>query len=539
MNGKTINGYTIQSKLGVGGMAEVWLAENKIGKKAAVKLLLPRLCEDEGIKARFFTEAKVMVELNHPNIRQVYDYGDIDGRPTIIMEYLEGDDLKAMMKRGRRFSEEELERWWNQIADALNYTHQKGIVHRDIKPSNIFIDTNGDVKLLDFGIAKVADVSSGTMTGSTLGTRIYMSPEQVKDPKRVGAASDVYSLAVSFVHLLTGKAPYDSTTSSDFDIQVSIVSKPVDLNPLPEMWRDFLEPYLEKDPDQRPALRPFEVVEDVVVPRAPDEDEGTVIAGAQPKPEEPERAHLTSKQPDSNKSKKSLWIGLGLAAAAVVTLILLMKPKEEVGANDPSELTSVDDMETLMPLSMFPTTDDDLSVAVIDFGHQVDISYDGKVIQSFTAKDEYDELVTLYDEEMPADFVHFLDANYDGYTDIYVGYNESRTSNALFLWNAKEQKFHLVGGGQNFMLYIPHKKVVRGGSNSSWEFVIFLSHWNGDKLVDDEGLTIITEPDEYESYGVEHRYTLKDAQGKVLHSVESWESLPEMWRLIVNEYGYK
>ena len=191
MKGKTINGYTLESQLGVGGMAEVWLAENKIGKKAAVKLLLPKLCGDDSIKQRFFTEAKVMVELDHPNIRQVYDFGEIDGRPTIVMEYLEGNDLKAMMKRGRRFTEDELEQWWNQIADALNYTHRKGIVHRDIKPSNIFIDRSGNVKLLDFGIAKVADVSSGTMTGSTLGTRIYMSPEQVKDPKRVSAPSDV------------------------------------------------------------------------------------------------------------------------------------------------------------------------------------------------------------------------------------------------------------------------------------------------------------------------------------------------------------
>ena len=120
MQGKTINSFTLQRLLGKGGMAEVWYAENKIGKRAAVKILLPRLCQDEDIVARFLTEAKVMVELEHPNIRQVYDYGDIDGRPAIIMEYLEGDDLKARMKRGEHFSDEELKRWWNQLADALN-----------------------------------------------------------------------------------------------------------------------------------------------------------------------------------------------------------------------------------------------------------------------------------------------------------------------------------------------------------------------------------------------------------------------------------
>ena len=93
MEGKTVNGYTLQHLLGTGGMAEVWYAENRIRKKAAVKLLLPRFCADESIVSRFQNEAEVMVELEHPNIRQVYDYGDVEGRPAIVMEYLECDDL--------------------------------------------------------------------------------------------------------------------------------------------------------------------------------------------------------------------------------------------------------------------------------------------------------------------------------------------------------------------------------------------------------------------------------------------------------------
>ena len=296
MQGKTINGYTLKTPLGTGGMAEVWYAENRIGKKAAVKLLLPKLCADESIVARFQNEAKVMVQLEHPNIRQVYDYDELDGRPCIIMEYLEGDDLKALLKQGRRFNDEELIKWWDQIVDALNYTHAQGIVHRDIKPSNIFLDHKGNIKLLDFGIAKNNEGGSGTMTGSTLGTRIYMSPEQVRDPKRVDYRTDLYSLAVTFVHLLTGKAPYDSTTTSDFEIQLSIVTKPLDLSVLPAEWKSFLEPYLEKDPDKRKELRPFaqsstethvkeiKKVEERMETTDDDGDEETVIEGLSTSP---------------------------------------------------------------------------------------------------------------------------------------------------------------------------------------------------------------------------------------------------------------
>ena len=352
MEGKTVNGYTLKSPLGKGGMAEVWLAENEIGMQAAVKILSDELSRNEQMQDRFLNEAKVMVKLDHPNIRKVYGYGKIDGRPCIIMEYLDGNDLKARLKRGQRFTDEELQKWWNQLVDALNYTHAQNVVHRDIKPSNIFIDRKGNVKLLDFGIAKVADTTSGTLTGSTLGTRIYMSPEQVRDPKRVGTKSDVYSLAVSFVHLLTGKAPYDSTTSSDYDIQVSIVTKPIDLSPLPQAWQGFLAPYLEKDPEKRPELRPFEAVplpEKPETPQRDDVDEGTVVdnmkkpepkpvAKPTPKPQ-PQPVEVKTPEPTVKpKSKKGLWIGLGLAAAAIVALIAIIATPKSQSDNKEKDL---------------------------------------------------------------------------------------------------------------------------------------------------------------------------------------------------------
>ena len=355
MQGKTISGYTLQRRLGLGGMAEVWYAENRIGKKAAVKILLAKLCDDENVKSRFVTEAKVMVELNHPNIRQVYDYGDIDDRPAIVMEYLEGEDLKARIKRGQRFTDEELKRWWNQLADALNYTHKKGVVHRDIKPGNIFVDREGNIKLLDFGIAKVRESISTTQTGQKLGTLMYMSPEQVKDSKHIDYHTDAYSLAVTFIHLITGKRPYDSETSSDFEISEQIVYKPLDLSGLPDDWRAFLTPYLNKEPNQRPALRSFELVAPESTETVDEsDDEGTIVGSVPlksepnkpepqpaPKPEsKPEPQQKTTKaEGDKPKNKKWLWIGLGVVAA-VALLVLLLRTSSNDKKEQSSELVA-------------------------------------------------------------------------------------------------------------------------------------------------------------------------------------------------------
>jgi len=349
MQGKLINGFELKRPLGAGGMAEVWYAENEIGKRAAVKMLNMELTGNVHIVERFRSEAEVMVRLNQQNIRQVYGYGSIDGRPAIIMEYLEGDDLKAMMKNGRRFTDAELKKWWNQLVAALNYTHAQGVVHRDIKPSNIFIDNNGDVKLMDFGIAKIGDTGTGTQTGSTLGTRLYMSPEQVKDPKRVGPKSDNYSLAVTFLHLLVGKAPYDTTKSSDFDIQLQIVSKPVDLSGLPEKWRNVLSPYFEKEPEKRAELKLFD---DTELKQTNKETElqspvSSAISGKDetcfedtPSPmhnsqsyathvesrdERPKWAASSIVQKPAKKSHKGLWIGVGvIAVAAIVAAIYFL-----------------------------------------------------------------------------------------------------------------------------------------------------------------------------------------------------------------------
>jgi len=257
MKDKVINGYTLQHLLGEGGMAEVWYAENSIGKPAAIKILKKELSLMQEVDIRFANEAKVMVKLNHNNIRQVYDYGNIDGRPCIIMEYLEGADLSVRLKRGENFSQLQLQKWWDELASALNYTHAREVIHRDIKPSNIFITDDDHLKLLDFGIAKIRSSITLTQTGAHMGTLLYMSPEQVKDSKHLDFRTDLYSLAVTFYHLQTGFPPYDSTNSSAFEIQTQIVNEPLHLALLPLQWSSFLFGYLEKEPGKRPILQPF------------------------------------------------------------------------------------------------------------------------------------------------------------------------------------------------------------------------------------------------------------------------------------------
>ena len=376
MQGKIINGFTLLRKLGEGGMAEVWYAENEIGKAAAVKILNENLSHNEQIVERFHNEALVMVKLEHPNIRQVYGYGYIDNRHCIVMEYLEGDDLDALLKAGRKFTDEELQRWWNQTVDALNYTHAMGIVHRDIKPSNLFLDKNGNIKLLDFGIAKVKESISMTRTGALMGTLMYMSPEQVRDTKNIDYRTDVYSLAVSFAQLVSGSRPYDCEKSDDFEIREQIVYKPLDLKGLPPAWQGFLAPYLEKDPQKRPALRHFEpvmpkeepaktvvdkakamVVEEVrqpepkpVVGPAPKPTQPEPQPTAKPQPQQEEPKAVTLEPSEKPKSKKGLWIGLGAAAVLVAAVVVALMLKRSA---EPSDVI-VDNTPTI---ALFPVSE--------------------------------------------------------------------------------------------------------------------------------------------------------------------------------------
>jgi serine/threonine protein kinase len=225
----SIGKYTITRKIGEGGMASVYEAiHERLGTKVAIKILSPILARNPQLRQRFENEANFMASLSHPHITRVLDVEEQDDTLAIIMELLEGEDLDARVKRTGPLSTAEVKMIFTQVLNAFDYAHSKGIVHRDIKPANIFIDKNNQVKILDFGIAKLFGTGNEmTQTGTQMGTPVYMSPEQVRGEKSIDHRSDIYALGVTLYFTLTGKAPYESAEESSYEIFTKIINDPI------------------------------------------------------------------------------------------------------------------------------------------------------------------------------------------------------------------------------------------------------------------------------------------------------------------------
>ncbi len=207
MVGKKILHYKILEKLGQGGMGVVYKAEDtKLKREVAIKFLPQSISSNPSERLRFEVEAQSAAALNHPNITVVYAIEEFNGEVFIVMEYIKGEELKEKIKSGAIDIEEGL-RIAVQIAEGLDAAHRKGIIHRDIKSSNIMITADGAAKIMDFGLAKVADGSQLTKTGTTMGTAAYMSPEQARGEKP-DPRSDIWSLGVVLYEMLTGCLPF-------------------------------------------------------------------------------------------------------------------------------------------------------------------------------------------------------------------------------------------------------------------------------------------------------------------------------------------
>src|SRR5438128_7142647 len=245
--------YRIIRKLGSGGMANVYLAEDQeLGRRVAIKILNDRHAGDEQFVERFRREAKNAASLSHPNIVSIYDRGEAEGTYYIAMEYLEGRSLKELiLSRGPAPASVAID-YARQILSALRFAHRNGIVHRDIKPHNVLVDAEGRVKVTDFGIAR-AGASQMTEAGSIVGTAQYLSPEQARGTD-VDQRSDLYSLGVVLYELITGTLPFNGDTPVEIAMKhLSTVPEPPSKR-RPDVPRDLdlvVMRALAKDPEDR------------------------------------------------------------------------------------------------------------------------------------------------------------------------------------------------------------------------------------------------------------------------------------------------
>jgi serine/threonine protein kinase len=226
--------YTGAQPIGRGGMGEIYRAtDTSLGRAVAIKVLDARYAEDEAVRGRFTREALAVARLSgNANIVTIYDVGEHNERPFIVMEYLGGGSLQELLqKQGAQPPGRALD-WLEEAARALDAAHREGVVHRDVKPANLLLDRHGHVHVADFGIASAAGLDSLTQTGTVLGTASYLSPEQAKG-EPTGPASDLYSLAVVAFELLTGSRPFagDSVAAEAAAHVTGVVPSVCDVNP--------------------------------------------------------------------------------------------------------------------------------------------------------------------------------------------------------------------------------------------------------------------------------------------------------------------
>jgi serine/threonine-protein kinase len=225
MEGKILGNYQILRRIGEGGMGAVYLARDVgLERDVAVKIISPELARNPGLMARFRVEAIAQARLNHSNIVTIHSFEQQKDIYYIVMEYVEGKTLKEMIKEREKIPVKQALKIFSGLLTGIAYAHQKGVLHRDIKPANIFIIPDETVKIGDFGIAKVSGIDGLTRVGSTVGTPLYSSPEQIRGEK-MGLGTDIYSLGVTLYEMLTGVQPFKTGSGSDFEIQQAHLEK--------------------------------------------------------------------------------------------------------------------------------------------------------------------------------------------------------------------------------------------------------------------------------------------------------------------------
>jgi serine/threonine-protein kinase len=319
--GSRVGDYEVLEVLGAGGMGRVYKVRNVISDRVeAMKVLLPDLEGDAELADRFMREIKVQASLDHPNIAALHTALRLDNQLLMLMEYVEGVTIETLLRPGRLPIDKAID-YTAQVLSALSYAHARGVVHRDLKPANMIVTPGGVVKLMDFGIAKMAADRKLTQTGRTVGSLYYMSPEQIKGAVDLDPRSDLYSLGISLYEMLTGARPFQG--DSEYSIMAAHLQTnpppPIQVDPnLPPALSEIVLMALEKDPAQR-----FQTAD--AFRAALLSVRGSVPAAAAPAPAP---VVVAPPPPPPARSHRGLYIALGsLATIAVIIAAITQIPK--------------------------------------------------------------------------------------------------------------------------------------------------------------------------------------------------------------------
>jgi serine/threonine-protein kinase len=360
--------YRLKSRIAIGGMGEVWQAHDEIIlRDVAIKILKPEYMGDPGFLERFRTEARHAAMVDHEGIANVFDYGEDSGSAFLVMELVPGDSLAKILERDKKLDDQKVLDIVAQTARALHEAHIAGLVHRDVKPGNLLITPSGEVKITDFGIARVADQVSLTATGQVMGTVQYLAPEQATG-KPATPSTDIYSLGIVAYEALKGSRPFTGETQMAIAMsQINDAPAPLPAEVSPEV-AELVMACLAKKPGGRPknALELAEKAE-ALMTNAPRRSNATrVMTSANPQVSQ--ATTVIDTQDDIDGKPPIIWPWIAMIVLMVIvagTIIFAMvRGPEPTASPTPSQSATPTPTETASP-SPSPTPTDPNTVIVL------------------------------------------------------------------------------------------------------------------------------------------------------------------------------